>query len=109
MDNELAMPNEFDRKCVERALHNRAHYKYVSPRVCAASDGLRIESPCCSRRVETSGGMVDIALLQFLREGGCKLYRKDHSAGEWKLYGEYNRLTDLLEPLTADPERLFWQ
>ena len=109
MNSELAIPNEFDRKRVERALRNRARYKYVSPRVRAASDGLRIESPCCSRRVDPSGGMVDIALLQFFQEGGWKLYCKDHSAGEWKLYGEYERLTELLEPLTADPKRLFWQ
>jgi len=25
------------------------------------------------------------------------------------LYGEYERLSELLEPLTADPKRLFWQ
>jgi hypothetical protein len=109
MNSELAMPNEFDRKRVERALRNRARYKYVLPKVRAASDGLRVESPCCSRRIEPSGGMVDIALLQFLREGGWMLYRKDHSAGEWKLYGKYDQLTDLLEPLTTDPNRLFWQ
>jgi len=109
MNSELAMPNEFDRKRVERALRNRARYKYVSPRVRAASDGLRIESPCCSRRVDPNGGMVDIALLQCFREGGWKLYRKDHSAGDWKLYGEYERLSELLGPLTTDPKRLFWQ
>jgi Protein of unknown function (DUF3024) len=109
MDSELVMPNEFDRKRVERALRNRARYKYVSPKVRAVPDGLRIESPCCSRRIEPGGGTVDIALLQFLRKGGWKLYCKDHSAGEWKLYGKYEQLTDLLEPLTADPKRMFWQ
>lgn len=109
MENEIAAPNDFDRKRVERALRDRARYKYVSAKVRTVADGLRIESPCCSRRVEPNGGVVDIALLQFLGTGGWKLYRKDHSAGEWKLYGTYEELTDLLKPLTTDPKRLFWQ
>jgi len=103
-------PNDIDRKRIERALEKRLRYRYVSPKVLAVTDGYRIESPCCSRNIDRSGGIVDIALLQYVRiPNAWKLYRKDHAARQWRLHAIYDRLADLLEGLNADPERLFWQ
>lgn len=103
-------PNEFDRKRIERALAHRKRYRYVAPSVHMVADGYRIESPCCSRNVDPEGGVVDVALLQYINEARpWRLYRKQHSTGQWHLHGLYERLTELLEQLNADPLRLFWQ
>jgi hypothetical protein len=103
-------PNDVDRKRIERALARRERYRYVAPRVRAVTGGYRIESPCCSRKVDPAGGVVDIALLQYVP--GCRswhLYRKDHEARQWQLYDSYRGLTELLERLNGDRERIFWR
>ena len=99
----------FERKQIERAIGTRKRYRYVRPRVRVVPDGILVESPCCSRRIDPDGGIVDIALLQHMETGGWRLYRKDHEAAEWRLHGVYDKLADLLEPLKEDPERVFWQ
>lgn len=103
-------PNDVDRKRIERALARRERYRYVSPCVRPVTGGYRIESPCCSRNVDPEGGVVDIALLQFV-PGACtwQLYRRDHAARHWRLYGSYAALTALLDVLNTDPERQFWR
>jgi hypothetical protein len=53
--------------------------------------------------------MVDVALLQRLPSGQWRLYRKDHAAASWKLHTHHARLTDLLDALKSDPDRVFWQ
>ena len=106
---DASLLNEFDRKRVEMALQRRERYRYVRPKVSVVNGGLRIESPCCSRRIDDRGGTIDIALVQCGAPGVWNLFQKDHSAGEWKLYGTYARLTELLETLRSDPERVFWQ
>jgi len=105
----LTAPGAFDRKRVEMAVRRRKRYRYVKPEVRTIEGGFLIESPCCSRRVDASGGVIPIALLQQEPEVGWMLYRMDHAVGEWKLYGVYPHLADLLEPLQLDPERIFWQ
>lgn len=103
-------PNEIDRKRIERALANRRRYRYVSPTVHAINQGYLIKSPCCSRNVDPDGGVIDVALLQYL--GGAKawqLYRKDHRSRQWQLHAIYERLAPLLDELNADPKRSFWQ
>jgi len=103
-------PNEFDRKRIERALAQRKRYRYVSPSVSPVTDGYRIESPCCSRNVDPTGGVVDVALLQYAPGSRpWRLYRKEHVLQQWHLHGCYERLVELLEHLNADPLRLFWQ
>jgi hypothetical protein len=102
-------PNAFDRKHVERALKERVRYRYVSPALRVVEGGFRIESPCCSRRVDADGGMVDIALLLRSRPGEWELYRKDHPAAQWLLHGTYKWLSDLLEELKKDPQQKIWQ
>ena len=63
-----AHPNQLDCKRIERALGRRERYRYVTPQVIPDEEehGYRIESPCCSRNVEPSGGIIDIALLKYL-------------------------------------------
>jgi len=108
--SQAAHPNEFDRKRIERALKSRQRYRYVTPRVALVESGYRIESPCCSRSIDRTGGVVDVALMLHdddrLR---WQLFRKDHAVGNWLLDGDHPRLIDALQRLNADPERVFWQ
>ena len=103
-------PNEFDRKRIERALAARERYRYVSPSVRIIEAGYIIQSPCCSRKVDASGGRIDVALLQQIAgENVWRLYRKQHDQDRWHLHGTYSRLPELLNELNTDPLRLFWQ
>jgi len=106
---ELARLDEADRLRVSRGLRERARYRYVHPTVRVVSLGVRIQSPCCSRNVDPSGGTVNIALVQRLRTGQWRLHRMDHAAAAWQLHGVYDQLDDLLRQLNNDPDRLFWQ
>lgn len=102
-------PNDVDRKRIERALEQRKRYRYVEPGVRAASDGYRITSPCCSRNVDPDGGVIDIALMQYVPEhDGWRLYRMDHRERQWRLHGEAPRLHALLQQVNEDPQRIFW-
>ncbi len=105
----LAQPGVFERKQIERAIGKRKRYRYVRPTVRISDEGIVVESPCCSRRIDPAGGVVEIALLQRLPSGGWRLYRRDHSSAQWELHSLYEKLSDLLEPLKEDPERVFWQ
>lgn len=102
-------PNAFDLKRIERALGERCRYRYVKPAVRRAEGGFRIESPCCSRRVDPQGGVVDIALIRHFQPGVWTLHRKDHCTREWLLHGRYEKLGDLLEELKKDVRQLLWQ
>jgi len=103
-------PNAFDHRRIERALKARKRYRYVSPSVTAVAKGYRIESPCCSRNVDPTGGIVDVALLIFDEKRAMwHLFRKDHDKRLWEFHSAYRRLIELLEELNADPEREFWQ
>jgi hypothetical protein len=103
-------PNDVDRKRIERALARRERYRYVSPCVRPVTGGYRIESPCCSRNIDPDGGVVDIALLQYVPgTRAWQLYRRDHAGRHWRLYGSYAALTAVLDVLNTDPERQFWQ
>ena len=103
-------PNDVDRKRIERALESRVRYRYVTPVVRPATDGYRIESPCCSRNIDPDGGDIDIARLEYLRlRRVWRLYRRQHATHEWLYHAEFATLAALLEQLNHDPERLFWQ
>jgi len=106
-----AQPNELDRKRISRGLLTRKRYRYVSPAVQVVENGYLIESPCCSRRVDPEGGVVDVALLQYSPGEPLPwtLYRKDHERAAWERHAKFERLQELLAVLNADPERLFWQ
>lgn len=102
-------PNELDCKRIQRALAARERYRYVVPSVYPARNGYRIESPCCSRNVDKKGGVIDIALLEYLpRQGLWVLYRKDHVHNLWESYTVLSKLGDMLDLLKCDPLRTFW-
>lgn len=103
-------PNELDRKRIERALKSRKRYRYVEPLVEPTADGYHIKSPCCSRNIDKTGGIVDVALLCHDRVNGMwRLLWKDHGKGAWDLHSVHQRLTAALHELNLDPERIFWQ
>lgn len=103
-------PNEVDLRRISRALEQRVRYRYVSPIVEPVEGGYRILSPCCSRNVDSSGGIIDIARLEYDEALNVwKLYRKDHGRGEWLLHDSSRLLDDLMTRLIADPFRVFWQ
>lgn len=96
---------------VQRVLVERSRYRYVKPRVLPEGEGVRIESPCCSRNIDRSGGVIDIALLQpgTSRGGrGWTLFARDHAAGCWAAQAEDQALQPLLTLLCQDPKRVFW-
>jgi len=105
----IYQPNAFDRKHVERAIKQRTRYLYVTPALRVVEGGFRIESPCCSRRVDAEGKVIDIALLLCPQPGKWMLYRKDHLTAKWLLHGTYKWLCDLLEELKKDPQQKFWR
>lgn len=103
-------PNDVDRKRIERALQERKRYRYVVPNVVPATDGYRITSPCCSRNIDSDGGIIDIAFVQYVQLGNrWRLYRMDHTAAQWVLCVEVASLRELLQELNDDTQRIFWQ
>jgi hypothetical protein len=109
LEDGLYQTNAFERKQVERAVKERTRYLYVKPAVRIVEGGFRIESPCCSRRVDAEGGTIDIALLLCPQPGQWNLYRKDHKASQWLLHGSYKWLVEMLDELKTDPQQRFWQ
>lgn len=106
---------------LERALAQRVRYRYVRPRVMPHGEGYRIESPCCSRNVDPTGGVIDIALLlppgatapdvaapvpQRPRE--WSLYARDHRARQWVWQDSSPRTDELMHRLCVDEHRIFW-
>ena len=103
-------PNDVDRKRIERTLTQRLRYRYVSPEVFPIENGYQIKSPCCSRNIDKSGGVIDVARLEFVAAQRIwRLYRKEHKQSQWLLHSEFERLTELMDQLNQDPERIFWQ
>ena len=93
---------------LERALRERARYRYVLPVVLPEGDGYRIQSPCCSRTVEPSGGLIDIALLLPQGQHRWSLHARDHVNQVWLERYAGQPLEHLLELLCLDSERQFW-
>ncbi|QDP25330.1 DUF3024 domain-containing protein [Bradyrhizobium cosmicum] len=105
-----AHPNDIDRKRIERAIKSRQRYRYVSPDVTAVTGGYLVVSPCCSRNIDTEGGVIDVALLHHDAASAMwQLFRKDHKRGVWELHSSHPRLGSVTDVLNADPERVFWQ
>jgi len=93
---------------LERALRERVRYRYVRPLVLQEGEAFRIQSPNCSRKVDPSGGVIDIALL--VPHGGNQwcLCSRDHAAGEWVPRLQNAALDDALDALCIDHDRQFW-
>lgn len=111
---------------VLRALAERVRYRYVQPRVWRDGAAFRIESPCCSRNVEPSGGVIDIALLlppgvtetvgntadhmpdQTPDLSQWRLYARNHAQGTWQFHEQAAQMDELLDMLCLDAQRVFW-
>ena len=93
---------------LERALRERVRYRYVRPLVAQEGEAFRIRSPNCSRKVDPSGGVIDIALL--VPHGGNSwcLCSRDHAADEWVPRLQNAALDDALDALCIDHDRQFW-
>ena len=93
---------------LERALRERVRYRYVTPSVQREGDTFRIQSPCCSRNVDPSGGMIDIALLVPHEDGRWCLCARDHVNKTWVARFQAEPLDVLMDLLCVDNEREFW-
>lgn len=102
----MAAPLDLDLARIERALGQRARYRYVRPRVLRDDEGYRIVSPNCSRSVEPGGGEIDIARL-VRRTDHWQLLARDHGTAQWQ-HTASGTLPDLLRLLALDPSRQFW-
>ena len=99
---------DFMQHRLERALRERVRYRYVKPNVLREGENFRIQSPCCSRNVDPSGGMIDIALLVPHAEQRWCLLARDHVSNSWIARFENKPLDELLDALCVDDERQFW-
>lgn len=93
--------------CIVDALRTRVRYRYVQPVVMPATRGWRIVSPCCSRKVDPDGGVIDIAWFEPVAHG-WRLHARDHARGRWVVHAEAAQLADLLDAVRTDPTRVFW-
>ncbi len=114
-------PNEFDLKRITRMLEHRVRYRYVTPVVQPIEEGYLVVSPCCSRNIDDSGGIIDIARIKYDHpndhgknakpdnetnhdrsltpvpplpegEGYGSALRKYHSNEKWRLYRKDHQL-----------------
>jgi hypothetical protein len=97
-----------ERAQIERALTRRSRYRYVHPRVESEGTGWRIVSPNCSRRVDATGGEIDIAWFEPLGAGHWALHARDHSAHAWVLQASDLGLADALRQVCNDALGRYW-
>jgi hypothetical protein len=98
-----------DARRIQKALAERARYKYVQPRVEREGLGWKVVSPNCSRNIDPQGGEIDIAWLLPHNDGGWLLFSRDHGRDCWQMRRQKASLSSLLAHLCADPNREFWQ
>jgi hypothetical protein len=102
-----ARVHDMDKVRIERALRHRIRYRYVQPQIERGDTGWIITSPCCSRNIDPTGGVIDIAWVEPV-EGAWSLYFKDHVHDRWVLHDESPHLQPLLDEICVDPMRVFW-
>lgn len=110
MPQTLARVHDMDKVRIERALRQRVRYRYVQPQIergTRGEEGWIITSPCCSRNIDPTGGVIDIARIEPV-EGAWALYFKDHVHDRWVLHDESRHLQPLLDEICVDPMRVFW-
>ena len=93
---------------LERALRERVRYRYVQPTVLVEGDSYRIQSPCCSRKVDPTGGLIDSALLVPHDGNSWCLCSRDHANNTWVARFQNEALDTVLDHLCIDSERQFW-
>jgi hypothetical protein len=104
---EGARIHEMDRVRIERALRHRIRYRYVQPQIERVENGWVIKSPCCSRNIDPTGGVIEIAWVEPL-EDAWAVYFKDHVHERWVLHDESRHLQPLLDEICLDTLRVFW-
>ncbi|MFA6902494.1 MAG: DUF3024 domain-containing protein [Gallionellaceae bacterium] len=103
-------PNEFDLRRIRHMLEQRVRYRYVTPVVQPIPGGYLVVSPCCSRNIDSNGGIIDIARIEYAQAKGLwQIYHKDHQQAEWKQHSSATTLQELITCLNEDPSRVFWQ
>jgi hypothetical protein len=110
--------HDFMQHRLERALRERVRYRYVKPSVLRQGESFRVQSPCCSRNVDATGGLIDIALLEPVAAPAddeaskapqrWRLCSRNHPGASWEPRYEDQQLDELLDLLCLDPDRLFW-
>ena len=93
---------------LERALRERVRYRYVTPNVLVEGDSYRIQSPCCSRKVDPAGGLIDIALLVPHEGNRWCLCSRDHASHTWVARFQDETLDAVLDLLCVDSDHQFW-
>ena len=93
---------------LERALRERERYRYVRPQVLQEGECFRVQSPNCSRNIDSSGGVIDIALLVPHSVNRWCLCARDHANARWQPLLQDAELDAALELLCVDPDRRFW-
>jgi len=93
---------------LQHALRQRARYRYVKPNILLEDGCYRVQSPCCSRRIDPTGGLIDIALLVPHADKRWCLCWRDHAAQSWVPHGQNASLSAVLDVLCSDPDRQFW-
>ena len=112
--NAAPAPRDLTLHRLQRALKERVRYRYVQPKVLPDGGGYRVESPCCSRNVDPTGGTIAIALLMPPAadpDGGARgwtLCARDHANQRWATRHEAEQVELLLDLLCVDSERQFW-
>jgi hypothetical protein len=106
LSSELVPEEELDRRRLMKVLRERVRYRYVRPTLQPTADGWWITSPCCSRRVDPAGAMIDIAWLERMGSG-WRIHYRDHAAECWVPYHS-GRLSEVLDLLRRDPDHVFW-
>ncbi|MFZ3123531.1 MAG: hypothetical protein WA129_00070 [Acidovorax sp.] len=107
-------PRDLTLHRLERALKERVRYRFVQPTVWIDEQGYRVESPCCSRNVDPSGGTIAIALLvppaadAQATARGWTLCARDHHNEAWVQHSHADQIEPLLDLLCVDSERRFW-
>ena len=100
--------HDMDKVRIERALRHRVRYRYVQPQLERAEEGgWVITSPCCSRNIDPTGGVIEIAWVEPV-EDAWALYFRDHVHERWVLHDESRHLQPLLDEICLDPMRVFW-
>ena len=103
-------PSELDLRRIMRILEKRERYRYVTVNIVPTIDGYLIQSPCCSRSIAADEHLIDIALIEYDEANQMwKLFNKDHMEGTWNLHRCAENLRPLVEYLSADPDKSFWQ
>lgn len=93
---------------LEQALRERVRYRYVQPHILREDASYRIQSPCCSRKVDPTGGLIDIALLVPHEGNRWCLCSRDHVNSSWVARFQNESLDTVLDLLCIDSERQFW-